>query len=68
MILKKHKKENVGIVDTIEVIVNKKRGLAKFEIKHDGNGKETMTITYKDDNGEEIKIEMPWEKIQQLRK
>jgi len=53
MLFKRHKKENVGIVDTIEVIVNKKRGNANFEIKHDGNGKETMIIACKDENGKE---------------
>lgn len=58
----------IGLVGTLDVIVNKKRGKANFEIKHDGNGKETMTITYKDENGKERKIEMPWETIQQLRK
>jgi hypothetical protein len=68
MIFKKHVKENVGMVDTIEVIVNKKRGNANIEIKHDGNGKETMTITCKDEYGKEIKIEIPWETIQRLRK
>jgi hypothetical protein len=30
----------MGIVETIEVIVNKKRANANFEIKHDVNGKE----------------------------
>jgi uncharacterized FlaG/YvyC family protein len=67
----KHKKEKdfnetAGMVDTFEVTVNKKRGNAKFEIKHDG--KETMTITCKDEYGKEIKIEIPWERIQELRK
>ena len=61
-------KENVGIVDTIEVIVNKKRGNANFEIKHNENGKETITITCKDEDGKEIKMEVPWEAIQRLRK
>lgn len=56
------------MVDTIEVIVNKKRGSANIKIKHDENGKETMTITCKDEYGKEIKIEIPWETIQRLRK
>jgi sporulation protein YlmC with PRC-barrel domain len=64
----KTKKEEVGIVETIEVIVNKKRGNASFEIKHDVNGKETMAMTCKDENGKEMKIEIPWEKVQQIRK
>ena len=54
--------------DTFEVVVDKRRGNANFEIKHDGNGKETMTITSKDENGKETKIEIPWETIQELRK
>ena len=65
---KKPKKEEVGIVETIEVTINKKRDKANFEIKHDVNGKETMAITCKDENGKEIKIEIPWEKVQQLKK
>ena len=65
---KNQKKEEVGIVETIEVIVNKKRAKANFEIKHDENGKETMAITCKDETGKEIKIEMPWEKVKQLKK
>lgn len=65
---KKQIKEEVGIVETIEVVVNKKRGNASFEIKHDVNGKETMALTCKDENGKEIKIEVPWEKVQKLRK
>lgn len=64
----KTKKEEVGIVETIEVIVNKKRGNASFEIKHDVSGKETMAMTCKDENGKEMKIEIPWEKVQKLRK
>ena len=68
MIFRKNKKESVGMVDIIEVTVNKKRGNANIEIKHDGHGKETMTITCKDEYGKEIKIEIPWERIQQLRK
>ena len=64
----KHKKESVGMVDSFEAIVNKKRGNVNIEIKHDGNGKETIIITSKDENGKEIKIEIPWERIQQLRK
>ena len=65
---KNQKKEEVGIVETIEVVVNKKRAKANFEIIHDVNGKETMAITCKDENGKEIKIEMPWEKVKQLKK
>ena len=64
----KKQKEEVGIVETIEVIVNKKRANANFEIKHDEKGKETMAITCEDENGKEIKIEMPWEKVKQLKK
>ena len=67
-VMSKKQKEEVGIVETIEVIVNKKRGNASFEIKHDVNGKETMAITCKDENGKEIKIDVPWEKVQKLRK
>jgi len=66
--MSKKQKEEVGIVETIEVIVNKKRDKANFEIKHDVNGKETMAITCKDENGKEVKIEVPWEKIKQLKK
>jgi hypothetical protein len=65
---KKQAKEEAGIVETIEVIVNKKRANANFEIKHDVNGKETMAITCKDETGKEIKIEVPWEKVQKVRK
>lgn len=65
---KKQEKEEVGIVETIEVIVNKKSANASFEIKHDVNGKETMSINCEDENGKEIKIEVPWEKVKQLRK
>lgn len=68
MVSKKQTKEEVGIVETIEVVVNKKRGNASFEIKHDVNGKETMALTCKDENGKEIKIEVPWDKVQKLRK
>jgi hypothetical protein len=68
VVSKKQTKEEVGIVETIEVIVNKKRGNASFEIKHDVNGKETMALTCSDENGKEIKIEVPWEKVQKLRK
>ena len=67
-VMSKKQKEEVGIVETIEVIVNKKRDKASFEIKHDVNGKETMAITCKDENGKEVKIEVPWEKIKQLKK
>ena len=67
-VMSKKQKEEVGIVETIEVIVNKKRDKANFEIKHDVNGKETMAITCKDENGKEVKIEVPWEKIKQLKK
>ena len=66
--MSKKQKEEVGIVETIEVIVNKKRDKANFEIKHDVNGKETMAITCKDENGKEVKIEVPWEKVKQLKK
>ena len=66
--LSKKQKEEVGIVETIEVIVKKKRGNASFETKHDVNEKETMTMTCKDENSKEIKIEVPWEKVNQLRK
>ena len=66
--MSKQQKEEVGIVETIEVVVNKKRDKANFEIKHDANGKETMAITCKDEKGKEIKIEVPWEKIKQLKK
>jgi hypothetical protein len=58
--------EGAAMRDTFEVVVNKKRGDANFEIKH--NGKESMTITCKDENDKEIKIEIPWEIIQELRK
>ncbi len=67
-VMSKKQKEEVGIVETIEVIVNKKRDKANFEIKHDVNGKETMAITCKDENGKEVKIEVPWEKVKQLKK
>jgi hypothetical protein len=67
-VMSKKQKEEVGIVESIEVSVNKKRGNASFEIKHDVNGKETMTITCKDENGKEVKIEVPWEKVRQLKK
>jgi preprotein translocase subunit YajC len=60
--------ERVVITDKLEVVLNKKRGDASFEIKHNGNGKETMTITGKDESGKEIRIEIPWETIQELRK
>ncbi len=43
--MSKKQNEEVGIVETIEVVVNKKRANANFEIKHDVNGKETMAIT-----------------------
>jgi hypothetical protein len=66
--MSKKQKEEVGIVETIEVVVNKKHDKANFEIKHDVNGKETMAITCKDEKGNEIKIEVPWEKIKQLKK
>jgi hypothetical protein len=64
----KKQKEEVGIVETIEVTINKKQAKANFEIKHDENGKETMAITCKDETGKEIRIEMPWEKIKTLKK
>ena len=64
----KKQREEVGIVESIEVIVNKKRDKASFEIKHDVNGKETMAITCKDEKGKEVKIEVPWEKVKQLKK
>ena len=67
-VMSKKQKEEAGIVESIEVIVNKKRGNASFEIKHDVNGKETMAITCKDENGKEVKIEVPWEKVKQLKK
>jgi len=67
-VMSKKQKEEVGIVETIEVTINKKRAKANFEIIHDVNGKETMAITCKDDAGKEIKIEMPWEKVKQLKK
>ena len=62
------KKQKIGIIETIEVTINKKQAKANFEIIDDLNGKETMAITCKDDTGKEIKIEMPWEKIKQLKK
>jgi hypothetical protein len=61
-------KEIAVIRDTFEVIVNKKRGNANFEIKHGSSVKETMTVTTKDENGKEIKIEIPSEVIQELKK
>jgi hypothetical protein len=67
-VLSKKQKEEVGIVETIEITVNKKRAKANFEIKHDENGKETMAITCIDETCKEIKIEMPWEKVKQLKK
>ena len=67
-VMSKKQKEEVGIVETIEVTINKKHAKANFEIVHDVNGKETMAITCKDDTGKEIKIEMPWEKVKQLKK
>ena len=67
-VMSKKQKEEAGVVESIEIIVNKKKGNASFEIKHDENGKETMAITCKDENGKEIKIDVPWEKVKQLRK
>ncbi len=66
--MSKKQKEEVGIFETIEVVVNKKRDKANFEIMHDVNGKETMAITCKDEKGKEVRIEVPWEKIKQLKK
>ena len=60
--------DGVGLKDTIEIVLNKKRGNAHFEIKHDGDGVESWTITSKDEQGKEVKIVLPWEAIQQLRK
>jgi uncharacterized membrane protein len=62
------KEDAVGMVDTIEVVLNKKRANAHFQIKHNGTGKENITITSKDATGKEIKLEIPWEKIEELKK
>ena len=61
--LSKKQKEEVGIVETIEITVNKKRAKANFEIKHDENGKETMAIICIDETGKEIKIECHGKKL-----
>ena len=45
-VMSKKQKEEVGIVETIEVIVNKKRDKANFEIKHDVNGKARAPISF----------------------
>jgi hypothetical protein len=62
------KEDTIGMVDTIEVVLIKKRGNAHFQIKHNGTGKESITVTSKDATGKEIKLEIPWEKIEELKK